>query len=212
MQRTVLQAHIFNGSIINFRKHLLLITVHNLLLSLASLTNSVQQSPSWEANSHSVKKLPGFYITWRFITVFTRRIGWVEVYIHSFFDLDTRWKWVVSFTPQPLPPPPKGKSPWYLLDRRLGGPQSRTGRGCEEKNSHSSPGIEPQNPDRPAHSLVATSTELPRLRCDGCGKNNLTRNVVVVRFCVYVCRCYTWAFCCVSHIRHAHVLCGSNLK
>jgi hypothetical protein len=28
---------------------------------------------------------------------------------------------------------PPGKSPWYPLDRRLGGPQSRSGRGGEEK-------------------------------------------------------------------------------
>jgi len=29
------------------------------------------------------------------------------------------------------------------LDRRLGGPQSRSGRGGEEKNSQHPPGIEP---------------------------------------------------------------------
>jgi hypothetical protein len=40
---------------------------------------------------------------------------------------------VVSFAPQPLYP--RGKSPWYLLHKRLGGPQSRSGRGGEEKNS-----------------------------------------------------------------------------
>jgi hypothetical protein len=28
----------------------------------------------------------------------------VEVYIHSFFNLGTRWRWVVSFTPRPLYP------------------------------------------------------------------------------------------------------------
>jgi hypothetical protein len=38
---------------------------------------------------------------------------------------------------------PQGKSPRYPLDRRLGGPQSRSGRGGEEKNSHPPPGIEP---------------------------------------------------------------------
>jgi len=27
-------------------------------------------------------------------------------------------------------------SPWYTLDRRLGGPHSRSGCGGEEKNSH----------------------------------------------------------------------------
>jgi hypothetical protein len=42
------------------------------------------------------------------------------------------------------------KSPWYPLDRRLGGPQSRSGRCGEEKNSQPPPGIEPWNPDSPA--------------------------------------------------------------
>jgi len=27
-----------------------------------------------------------------------------------------------------------GKSPWYPIDRRMGGPQSRSGRGGEKKN------------------------------------------------------------------------------
>jgi hypothetical protein len=35
------------------------------------------------------------------------------------------------------------------LDRRLGGPQRRSGRGGEEKSSQPPPGIELQNPDRP---------------------------------------------------------------
>jgi hypothetical protein len=39
---------------------------------------------------------------------------------------------VVSFTPRPLYP--QGNNSWYPLDRRLGGPQSRFGRGGEEKN------------------------------------------------------------------------------
>jgi hypothetical protein len=39
---------------------------------------------------------------------------------------------VVSFTPQPLYP--CGKSPWYALYRRLGGPQSWSGRYGEDKN------------------------------------------------------------------------------
>jgi hypothetical protein len=37
---------------------------------------------------------------------------------------------------------PQGKSPWYPLDRRLGGPQSRSGHGGEEKNSQLLPGFE----------------------------------------------------------------------
>jgi hypothetical protein len=46
-------------------------------------------------------------------------------------DVGPRRRWVVSFSHQPLYF--QGKSPWYPLDRRLGGPQSRSGRGGEEK-------------------------------------------------------------------------------
>jgi hypothetical protein len=41
--------------------------------------------------------------------------------------------------PAALPP----KSPWYPLDRKLGGLQSRSGLGGEEKHSQLPPGIEP---------------------------------------------------------------------
>jgi hypothetical protein len=47
-------------------------------------------------------------------------------YSSNFLDLSTRWRWVVGFTPRPFNP--RGKSPQYPLDRRLGGPQSRSGR------------------------------------------------------------------------------------
>jgi hypothetical protein len=57
------------------------------------------------------------------------------------FYLGTGWRWVVSFTPGPLFP--QGKSPCYPLNRRLGGPQSRSGRGGEEKSSHSLSGLDP---------------------------------------------------------------------
>jgi hypothetical protein len=56
-------------------------------------------------------------------------------------DLGTRWRWVVSFTPRPLYP--QGKCPFYPLDRRLGGPQSRSWHGSEEENSQPPPEIEP---------------------------------------------------------------------
>jgi hypothetical protein len=36
-----------------------------------------------------------------------------------FLDLGTSWRWAVCFTPRPLYP--RGKSPWYPLDTRLGG-------------------------------------------------------------------------------------------
>jgi hypothetical protein len=65
----------------------------------------------------------------------------VDVQFHSFFDLGTGWRWVVSFTPRPLCP--QGKSPLYPLDRRLGGPQRRSASGGEEKNSQAPSGIEP---------------------------------------------------------------------
>jgi len=56
-----------------------------------------------------------------------------EVYVHAFFDLGTRCK------SRPLYP--QGKSPRYPLDRRVDRPQSRSGRGVEEKNCQPSPGI-----------------------------------------------------------------------
>jgi hypothetical protein len=56
-------------------------------------------------------------------------------------DLGTRWRWVVSFTPQPLYS--QRNSSWYPLDRGLGGSQSRSGRGGEERNFQPLPGLEP---------------------------------------------------------------------
>jgi hypothetical protein len=56
-------------------------------------------------------------------------------------DLAARSIWVVSFTPRPLYP--QEKSPWNPLERRLDGPQSRSGLGGEGKNSYPPPGIEP---------------------------------------------------------------------
>jgi hypothetical protein len=38
---------------------------------------------------------------------------------------------------------PPGKEPRYPLDKRLGGLQTHSGHGGEEKNSQSLPGIEP---------------------------------------------------------------------
>jgi hypothetical protein len=65
---------------------------------------------------------------------------------------------VVSFSPRPLYP--QGKIPWCPWNRRVGGPQSRSGRGGEEKNSQPLPGFE-----TPIIQLVAQrfTTELSRL-------------------------------------------------
>jgi hypothetical protein len=51
-------------------------------------------------------------------------------------NFGTIWRWVVSCTPRSLHP--QGKSPWCPLDRRLGGPQSRCGRGGESSLTLSS--------------------------------------------------------------------------
>jgi len=48
---------------------------------------------------------------------------------------------MISLTPWQLYS--QGKSPWHPLDRRLGGPQNRSGGGGEEKNSQPLPGLEP---------------------------------------------------------------------
>jgi hypothetical protein len=55
-------------------------------------------------------------------------------------DLGTRWRWVISFKSRLLYP--QEKSPLYPLDKRLGGPQSRSGRGGEQKNSQLRPEVE----------------------------------------------------------------------
>jgi hypothetical protein len=56
-------------------------------------------------------------------------------------DLSTRWRLVVRLPPMPLYI--QRKSPRYPLDRWLGVPQSRSGRGGEGKNSQLPLGIEP---------------------------------------------------------------------
>jgi hypothetical protein len=67
--------------------------------------------------------------------------GGVAAEFHAFLILELYGgEWSASrqgrFTPQ-------GKNPSHPLDRRLGGPQSRSGCGGEEKYSQSLPGLEP---------------------------------------------------------------------
>jgi hypothetical protein len=75
------------------------------------------------------------------------------------FNLGTRLRWVVGFTPRPLYP--QDTSRRYPLDRRLGRLQSLSGRDGEEKKPHHCPWWE-LNPSRPARSLITILTELPR--------------------------------------------------
>jgi hypothetical protein len=63
-------------------------------------------------------------IPWRYIHMGDWR------YSSTILDLGTRRTWVVSFTPRPLYP--GGNRPRHRPDRRLGGPQSRSGRCGEE--------------------------------------------------------------------------------
>jgi hypothetical protein len=66
-------------------------------------------------------------------------------YTSTILDLGTTWRWVVSFTPLQL-------YPRYLLDRRLGGPQRRSGCCGGEKNLLPLLGIKFWSLGRPAHS------------------------------------------------------------
>jgi hypothetical protein len=72
----------------------------------------------------------------------------------------TRGRWVISFTTRPLYT--QWKNPWYPLDRRLGGLQSRSGNGVKEKNSQPPPGIELRSSDRPARSQSLHRLIYPR--------------------------------------------------
>jgi hypothetical protein len=54
-------------------------------------------------------------------------------------ELGIKWRWVVSFTTQPFYTPEKSRL--YPSDRRLGGPQNRSGRGGKEKNSQTLSGL-----------------------------------------------------------------------
>jgi len=64
----------------------------------------------------------------------------VEIQLHAFLTLVLDGgDWSAS---RLRPLYPQGKSPWYPLDRRLGGTRSRSGRGGEETNSQPLPGPE----------------------------------------------------------------------
>jgi hypothetical protein len=52
----------------------------------------------------------------------------------------------------------EGKSPRYPLDRRLGGPQSRSGRGNEEENFLIPLGIEPRSNSEQAPGAAFRTT------------------------------------------------------
>jgi hypothetical protein len=82
------------------------------------------------------------------------------------FGLGTSCRWVVSFTLRPLYR--QGKSPWYPLDRRLGGTQSRSGRGGEEKIPRP---CRDSNPDHPTSCPALYHWAIPALEVSGSVQN-----------------------------------------
>jgi hypothetical protein len=94
-------------------------------------------------------------------------------------DLGTRWRWVVSLTPQPLYS--QGKSPWYPLDRMLdGGPKTSLDAVVRRKISSSS-GI--RNPDHLARSsrLLGKKNTGVRTATTKCFRNRLYSGGVASR-------------------------------
>jgi hypothetical protein len=67
-----------------------------------------------------------------------------------FLDVDTSWRWVVSFTPPSLSLRGR-KNPRYPLDKSLSAPQSRSGRRGEE-NILNPIGTRAPNPRSPTRS------------------------------------------------------------
>jgi hypothetical protein len=55
-------------------------------------------------------------------------------------DLDTKWRWVLSFTPRPLYP--QGKNALYSFNKESGWAPEPSGGSGEEKNSQPLPGLE----------------------------------------------------------------------
>jgi hypothetical protein len=61
-------------------------------------------------------------------------------YSSIILEIGSRWRWVVSFRSRPFYL--REKIPRYPFNRRLGGPQSRSGL-CGEEKSLALPGCEP---------------------------------------------------------------------
>jgi hypothetical protein len=59
----------------------------------------------------------------------------------------------------PLPFYPQGNKPWYPMDKRLGGPQIRSGHSGVEKNSQPLSGLEP--PDHLASVKICLIDAFP---------------------------------------------------
>jgi hypothetical protein len=89
-------------------------------------------------------------------------------YNSTILDFGTKWRWVVSFTPLPLYS--RGESPWYSLDRKPGGPQSRSECRSVEKN------LSPAGNRAPAIQPIAIPTKLSQLPTE---KRNTYKNLAI---------------------------------
>jgi hypothetical protein len=105
-----------------------------------------------------------FYINFKVIpelnylyTMPRRRIGEWRC-SSTFFNLDTRWSWVVSF--MSLSFYFQGSNSQYMLHRSQGRPQSQSERNGKEKHLLPITVCEPRLLGRPFHTLIATPTEL----------------------------------------------------
>jgi hypothetical protein len=105
----------------------------------------------------------------------------VEVWLHAFFDLGTRWGWAVSFRLRPFYP--QGRSPHTHCTG--GWVRSR----AEEKNSQSPPGIEPRSSDRPARSQGSKSFHDSIIRSAKCfvKRDSMFRRPLSRALCVRAC-------------------------
>jgi hypothetical protein len=83
------------------------------------------------------------------------RTYWEWSYSSTILDLDTRWRWVVSFMPRPFYP--KGNRIRYPSNRGRVGLQSRSGPGREQKISWP---CQEWNPDSSVVQPVSIPTEL----------------------------------------------------
>jgi hypothetical protein len=103
---------------------------------------------------------------------------WEWMYRSTFLDLDTSWRWVVSFTPLPLYL--RRKSPEYTLNKWLGEPQSWSGRREEQKI------LDPTGTQTPTPlSFSPTPVTIPTVlknmyKCRICGSHNSGYEVLYI--------------------------------
>jgi hypothetical protein len=97
---------------------------------------------------------------------------------------------VVSFTSRP--PYSRGKIPRYNLNRRLGGPQSRSGHGGEGKKSHQLPGVEPRSST--AHNFQTGHTSDVGCYCGGNAVDRIEEVLTLNLNRVTTITCFPWFF------------------